>query len=68
MVVLSFSQSTVRRSSSAFRASFLQDAGMSGISLIELPYDPQAFYTAVKGLEAEPERGERCTVCYRLRM
>lgn len=47
---------------------FLQDAGMNGISLIELPYDPQEFYTAVKGLEAEPERGERCTVCYRLRM
>ena len=47
---------------------FLQDAGMSGISLIELPYDPQEFYTAVKGLEAEPECGERCTVCYRLRM
>lgn len=47
---------------------FLQDAGMSGIPLIELPYDPQEFYTAVKGLEAEPERGERCTVCYRLRM
>lgn len=47
---------------------FLQDAGMSGISLIELPYAPQEFYTAVKGLEAEPERGERCTVCYRLRM
>ena len=47
---------------------FLKDAGMSGISLIELPYDPQEFYTAVKGLEQEPERGERCTVCYRLRM
>ena len=30
MAVLSFSQSTVRRSSSAFRASFLQDAGMRG--------------------------------------
>ena len=47
---------------------FLKDAGMSGIPLIELPYDPQEFYTAVKGLEQEPERGERCTVCYRLRM
>lgn len=47
---------------------FLHDANMSGISLIELPYDPQEFYTAVKGLENEPERGERCTVCYRLRM
>ena len=47
---------------------FLKDADMSGIPLIELPYDPQEFYTAVKGLEQEPERGERCTVCYRLRM
>ena len=47
---------------------FLQDAGMSGISLIELPYDPQEFYTAVKGLESEPEKGARCTVCYRLRL
>ena len=33
-----------------------------------LYYDPQEFYTAVQGLEAEPERGGRCTVCYRLRM
>ena len=31
-------------------------------------YDPQEFYTAVQGLEQEPERGSRCTVCYRLRM
>ena len=31
--------------------------------------DPQEFYSiAIAGLEAEPERGGRCTVCYRLRM
>lgn len=36
--------------------------------VVELPYDPQEFYTAVKGLEQEPEKGERCTVCYRLRL
>ena len=47
---------------------FLQDAGMAGIPLVEATYDPAEFYRAVKGLEAEPERGERCTVCYRLRM
>ena len=29
---------------------------------------PQEFYTAVKGLESEPEKGARCTVCYRLRL
>ena len=28
----------------------------------------EEFYSAVTGLENEPERGSRCTVCYRLRM
>ena len=32
------------------------------------PVRPQEFYSAVAGLENEPERGGRCTVCYRLRM
>ena len=31
-------------------------------------YPPAEFYTAVKGLEQEPEKGGRCTVCYRLRL
>ena len=39
-----------------------------GVAVVEDPYDPQEFYTAVQGLEQEPERGSRCTVCYRLRM
>ena len=49
---------------------FVRDAGYvaRGITVVELPYDPQEFYTAVKGLENEPERGERCTVCYRMRL
>lgn len=49
---------------------FLQHAGYAarGIAVVELPYDPQEFYDAVRGLEAEPERGERCTACYRLRL
>ena len=38
------------------------------VKLVEEPYDPQEFYTAVQGLEQEPEKGSRCTVCYRLRM
>ena len=36
--------------------------------MVEDRYDPQEFYSAVAGLENEPERGSRCTVCYRLRM
>lgn len=49
---------------------FVRDAGYAarGVSVVELPYDPQEFYDAVRGLETEPERGARCTVCYRLRL
>lgn len=38
------------------------------ISVIELPYNEQDFYSAVKGYETSPERGERCFICYELRM
>lgn len=47
---------------------FVRDAGYSGVPVVELPYAPREFYDAVKGLENEPERGGRCTVCYRLRL
>lgn len=47
---------------------FVAQAHPLGVQVVEEPYDPQAFYAAVQGLEAEPERGARCTVCYRLRM
>ncbi|MGN0975436.1 MAG: epoxyqueuosine reductase QueH [Gemmiger sp.] len=47
---------------------FVADAGYAGIPVVELPYRPQEFYDAVKGLENEPERGARCTVCYRMRL
>ena len=39
-----------------------------GVTVVEDHYDPQEFYSAVTGLENEPEQGSRCTVCYRLRM
>lgn len=47
---------------------FLQKSGRADTALIEDDYRPEEFYAAVQGLEAEPERGGRCTVCYRLRM
>lgn len=46
---------------------FVRDAGYR-FPVVELPYDPPAFYAAVQGLEQEPEKGARCTVCYRLRL
>ena len=38
------------------------------IKLIETDYSPEDFYEIAKGLEKEPEGGERCTKCYRLRL
>lgn len=32
------------------------------------PYEPEEFYRLVKGLEQEPEGGERCFKCYELRL
>ena len=31
-------------------------------------YDPASFAAIAKGVEQEPEGGERCTACYRLRL
>jgi predicted adenine nucleotide alpha hydrolase (AANH) superfamily ATPase len=51
---------------------FVVEAGYASlphpVKVVELPYRPEEFYQAVKGLEKEPERGARCTVCYRLRL
>lgn len=46
---------------------FVRQAGYS-YPVVELPYEPEEFYAAVRGLENEPEKGERCTACYRLRL
>ena len=38
------------------------------VRLIAESYDPEEFFTAVKGLEQEPEGGRRCEACFRLRL
>lgn len=38
------------------------------ISFLEGTYAPSCFYESVKGMEKEPEGGERCRVCYRIRL
>lgn len=38
------------------------------IPFISLEYDPDHWFEAVKGLEKEPERGKRCSVCFYLRL
>ncbi|MGL5435783.1 MAG: epoxyqueuosine reductase QueH [Lachnospiraceae bacterium] len=41
---------------------------MHPVELITGPYEPERFFALAKGLEQEPEGGERCFRCYRLRM
>jgi len=38
-----------------------------GIAFVDLDYDKDNWFARVKGLENEPERGARCTVCFDLR-
>lgn len=38
------------------------------VSVVVDDYDPNEFYSAVKGFEHIPEGGERCFICYRLRL
>jgi predicted adenine nucleotide alpha hydrolase (AANH) superfamily ATPase len=38
------------------------------VHFIQGEYHPADYYNQVKGLEAVPEGGERCFVCYQLRL
>ena len=40
----------------------------SEVHFIQGEYHPSDFYEQVKGLEAEPEGGKRCFVCYEIRL
>ncbi len=48
-----------------FAAAFRPDGG---VRVIVAAYDHEAFGEIARGLENLPERGERCYLCYRLRM
>ncbi len=39
-----------------------------GFNVIDGGFSETAFFDAVKGLEREPERGSRCTVCFDMRL
>lgn len=38
------------------------------VKVLECDYSPQMYLDAVNGLENEPERGSRCSVCFDLRL
>ncbi|MGE5425805.1 MAG: epoxyqueuosine reductase QueH [Bacillota bacterium] len=43
-------------------------ARLLGVELIAVPYDHEAWSEIVKGHEDDPERGDRCRICYRDRL
>lgn len=38
------------------------------VAFVEAPYIPQEFYTAIQGVENEPEGGLRCKACFEIRI
>ena len=38
------------------------------IDSIDCDYDNDLYERLIKGLESEPERGSRCSICYQIRM
>lgn len=38
------------------------------VNILDCDYDNDIYETNIKGLENEPERGNRCTVCFNLRL
>ena len=39
-----------------------------GIQFVDVDYDPENWYSRMKGMEYDPERGHRCTECFDMRM
>jgi predicted adenine nucleotide alpha hydrolase (AANH) superfamily ATPase len=39
-----------------------------GVTLYKAPYEVDVWYRATSGLQNEPEGGDRCEVCYRMRL
>ncbi|MDD3182081.1 MAG: epoxyqueuosine reductase QueH [Alphaproteobacteria bacterium] len=50
------------------KAEVIAFAGRLGVPFIDADYDVENWMERVKGLEAEPERGKRCSVCFEMRL
>lgn len=47
---------------------FVQVCKIEGVKYIKWEYDVKNFFKKIKGLEQTPERGEKCTECYDMRL
>ena len=46
----------------------IDELGFNDINVMKTTFNPDEFYTAVKGFEDCKEGGDRCKICYRLRL
>ncbi len=46
----------------------IDELGFKDINIMKTTFNPDEFYTAVKGFEDCKEGGDRCKICYRLRL
>ena len=46
----------------------IDEMGLNSIKIMQTTFNPDEFYTAVKGYETCKEGGQRCKICYRLRL
>ena len=46
----------------------VREMGLRDIEVVRGEYDAEAFYAAIRGHENDPEGGERCGICFRLRL
>lgn len=50
------------------KAEIVAFASKLGVPLVDADYDTENWFARVKGLENEPERGKRCSVCFDMRL
>ncbi len=50
------------------KVSVINYAKKVGLNFIDLDYDTEVWFERVKGLENEPERGRRCSICFDIRL
>lgn len=41
---------------------------INNIDILDCDYDNELYNEMIKGLEKEPEKGNRCTICYKMRI
>ena len=50
------------------QARLVAEMPLTGVRMVQGDYDPNAFFERVRGHEGDPEGGERCGICFEMRL